>query len=100
MNENATREICFDLGRSQFPVQIPHAADILRMGKVDALPDPKSAVLEALRSPINSPTLEAITREKLRSNPNAEAVIVISDNTRPVPYSGESGILTERSARS
>jgi nickel-dependent lactate racemase len=93
MNEKKTREVFFDLGRSQFPVQIPRAADILRMGKVATLPGPKSAILEALRSPINSPTLEEITREKLRSNPNAEAVIVISDNTRPVPYSGESGIL-------
>jgi nickel-dependent lactate racemase len=94
MDEKKTQEIFFDLGRSQFPVQVPHTADVLRMGKADTLRDPRSAVLEALRSPINSPSLEEITREKLRSNPDAEAVIVISDNTRPVPYSGESGILT------
>jgi len=34
-----------------------------------------------------------IVQQKLRKNPSAKAVIVLSDNTRPVPYSGEDGIL-------
>ena len=93
MREEKTQEIFFDLGRSQFPVRVPESADVLRMGKPDPLPDPKKAILEALRSPIKSPPLDEITRKKLRSNPNAQAVIVISDITRPVPYKGESGIL-------
>ena len=63
------------------------------MGKTDAIADPQRAIIDALRSPISSPPLGEIAQKKLRSNPDAEAVIVISDNTRPVPYSGDSGIL-------
>ena len=63
------------------------------MGKTDAIADPQRAIIDALRSPISSPPLAEIAQKKLRSNPDAEAVIVISDNTRPVPYSGDSGIL-------
>ena len=87
------QEIIFDLGHTRFPVQIPYEADILRMGKPKALSRPAEAIQEALRSPINSLPLDRIVRRKLRSNPSANAVIVISDNTRPVPYSGGSGIL-------
>jgi len=87
------QEIIFDLGLTRFPVQIPDYADILRMGRTKTIPNPKEAILDALRSPISGPPLSEITRKKLQSNPSARAVIVISDNTRPVPYSGESGIL-------
>jgi nickel-dependent lactate racemase len=87
------QDVIFDLGHSRFPVQIPDHADVLRMGKPKALPNPQEAILEALRSPANRPPLSQIIRQKLLSNPDADAVIVISDNTRPVPYSGESGIL-------
>lgn len=87
------QEIYFDLGHIRFPVRVPDSADILRMGKVDTIPDPEKAILDALRSPISSPPLREITRKKLRSNPDAGAVVVISDNTRPVPYAGPSGIL-------
>ena len=87
------KKIFFNLGHKRFPVQIPDYAEVLRMGKTRAIPNPQDAIFNALKSPINSPSLEEITWKKLRSNPGAEAVIVISDNTRPVPYSGESGIL-------
>ncbi|UCE42010.1 MAG: nickel-dependent lactate racemase [Candidatus Aminicenantes bacterium] len=87
------QDVFFDLGHSGFSVQIPDYADVLRMGKPEALPNPSEAILDALRSPVHSPPLSQIIRNKLRSNPDAEAVIVISDNTRPVPYSGESDIL-------
>ena len=93
MRETKMKETLFDLGHIRFPVQIPDHADILRMGKADVLPHPQDAIMDALKSPVNSPSLQEITRNKLLSNPGAEAVIVISDNTRPVPYSGESGIL-------
>jgi nickel-dependent lactate racemase len=87
------KEIFFDLGHSRFPVRIPHGADVLRMGKPEPIAHPSDAIREALKSPINSLPLEQIVGRKLRSDPEADAVIVISDNTRPVPYSGESGIL-------
>lgn len=94
LRKNAqTKEVGFDLKHTRFPVHVPEYADILRMGKAETIPDPESAIRESLRSPINSPPLGEIVRKKLCANPQAKAVIVISDNTRPVPYSGESGIL-------
>jgi len=42
---------------------------------------------------IGSPGLDKILEQKLKKNPGAKAVVVISDNTRPVPYNGGSGIL-------
>jgi len=83
----------FDLGHMRLDVKVPHQADILRMGKVLPLADPKQEIQNALRSPISSPPLKSIVMGKLATNPKATAVIVISDNTRPVPYSGEEGIL-------
>ncbi len=85
--------IVFDLGHIRFPIKIPRYAEVLRMGKADVIPNPKDAICGALRSPINARPLRQIAQDKLRSNPRSKAVIVISDNTRPVPYSGESGIL-------
>jgi nickel-dependent lactate racemase len=87
------QNVLFDLGHSRFPVDIPEHADVLRMGKPEVLPNPPQAIIDALRSPVNCPPLGQLIRDKLRSSPNAEAIIVISDNTRPVPYSGESDIL-------
>lgn len=93
MGKAKEKEMFFDLGHSRFSVQIPISADVLRMGKAETLSDPEKSILDALRSPINTLPLAEIIRKKLRSIPDAKAVIVISDNTRPVPYSGESGIL-------
>jgi nickel-dependent lactate racemase len=63
------------------------------MGKPSVLSDPEDEIFRSLRSPIACPALKDIVRKKLSSNPKAKAVIVISDNTRPVPYSGKAGIL-------
>jgi nickel-dependent lactate racemase len=87
------KEVSFDLGHSRFPVRVPEKGDVLRMGKPEILSHPPEAIREALRSPLGTLPLDQLVRRKLRSNPQAEAVIVISDNTRPVPYSGETGIL-------
>ena len=87
------KEVLFDLGHTKFSVQIPDKADVLRMGKAEVVTHPDKEIYRALRSPKKCPPLQEIVRNKLRSNPLADAVIVISDNTRPVPYSGKSGIL-------
>jgi nickel-dependent lactate racemase len=87
------RNIVFDLGHTRFPIKIPDYSEVLRMGKAEVIPNPKDAIYDALKSPINTCPLHQIAQDKLRSNPLSKAVIVISDNTRPVPYSGESGIL-------
>jgi nickel-dependent lactate racemase len=86
-------EVFFDLGHINFPIQVPASADILQMGRPPVLSDPEGEILRSLRSPIECPGLGELVQKKILSNPNAKAVVVISDNTRPVPYSGKSGIL-------
>ena len=61
------------------------------MKKARVIADPP--VKKALENPVASQQLTSITKEKLKNNPDSKAVIVISDNTRPVPYKGEEGIL-------
>jgi nickel-dependent lactate racemase len=87
------KDVLFDLGHMRFHVNVPDHSDILRMGKVWPLTNPQQEIRDALENPISSPPLKRIVQEKLAANPNAKAAIVISDNTRPVPYSGEEGIL-------
>ncbi|MCK7477151.1 MAG: lactate racemase domain-containing protein [Candidatus Moduliflexus flocculans] len=48
---------------------------------------------DAFENPIGCPGFGKIIEDKLAENPEGEAVIVISDNTRPVPYKGNQGIL-------
>jgi nickel-dependent lactate racemase len=86
-------DVEFDLGFMQFHVDVPDHADILRMGKVSPLADPKQKIRNVLENPFSGPPLKHIIKKKLIANPKANAVIVISDSTRPVPYSGEEGIL-------
>lgn len=87
------KEVIFDLGHINFPVHIPDHAEIFRMGKASLLSQPEEKIYSALQNPIDSLPLKRIVKQKLAANPEAKAVVVISDNTRPVPYSGESGIL-------
>lgn len=86
-------EIEINLGHLQFPLTLPDSAEVLRMGRVPPLPDPADAIKIALNTPLGTPSLHNIITDKLRDNPEAEAVIIISDQTRPVPYKGEEGIL-------
>lgn len=86
-------DVGFELGHTRIHIKVPDHTDILAMGDVRPLADPRREIRHALENPTSSPPLKSIVRKKLRANPKAEAVIVISDNTRPVPYSGEEGIL-------
>jgi len=87
------KEVNFDLGHTTFSIKVPVHTDILAMGKALPLSNPEAEIRQALRKPLCCPPLESIVRKKLEDKPKATAVVVISDNTRPVPYSGESGIL-------
>ena len=90
---SATRRVEFDLGDWTVEVDIPAAADLLTMRPATPLPDPAGAVAASLARPIGSDSLAALASRRLATNPAATAVVVISDNTRPVPYRGPSGIL-------
>lgn len=87
------KEVNLDLGHTSFTVKVPVHTDVLPMGKALPLSNPETEIRQALKNPMDSPPLEIIVRQKLEKKPKAKAVVVISDNTRPVPYSGEAGIL-------
>lgn len=63
------------------------------MGEVRPLADPAAEVESALDRPLGAAPLLQLARQRLAADPRARAVVVISDNTRPVPYRGEGGIL-------
>jgi nickel-dependent lactate racemase len=87
------KKVELNLGRLQILVAVPESTDVLSMTKVEPIRNPRAAIEKALDNPIASLPLKELVRRKLRSTPQAEAAVVCSDNTRPVPYRGESGIL-------
>jgi len=83
-----------DLGTRVVEFSLPAETDILRMsGWGPPLEDPAAAISRALSYPVAAPPLAELARSRVSANPAATACVVISDNTRPVPYKGEPGIL-------
>ncbi|GAB1482244.1 nickel-dependent lactate racemase [Treponema sp.] len=79
-------------------LDLPEHTHVVRMIEPDLILDPAAAILRALERPIESEGLSAIavrkiTERKLQDGGKAKAAIIVSDNTRPVPYRGEEGIL-------
>ncbi|MCH8274768.1 MAG: nickel-dependent lactate racemase [Armatimonadetes bacterium] len=68
-------------GKARIPLRVPDHAEVLHTKSVTALPDPVGAVRDALGNPIGSPPLADLLKRQKPSN----AVITISDITRPVP---------------
>ena len=87
------KDVLLNLGQISFSIGIPDTTDILPMGKAPLLFNSEEKIRDALANPIDCLPLKTLVQEKLRKNPEAKAVVVISDNTRPVPYTGKSGIL-------
>lgn len=82
-----------DLGARQVQFRLPENADILTMAPSKPCEDQGAAVRAALANPIGAPALADIARRAHAGDASAKACIVISDNTRPVPYRGDAGIL-------
>lgn len=80
-------------GAESVEVELPEGTECLSMQEPEPLANPRQAIVAALRKPLGSGGLDAIVRKKRESKPEPTVAVVISDNTRPVPYSGESGIL-------
>lgn len=80
-------------GYEAIEVDLPDGTECLAMSQPVPIARPREAVAETLAHPIGSPDLATIVRSKMAAAPDPGVAIVISDNTRPVPYSGESGIL-------
>jgi lactate racemase len=91
MQKTTTFTIPFYSGTAK--TELPVEADVLQMTGAIPLADPKTVIEQALETPINCSSLRSIIKKKKESKESPKAVIVISDNTRPVPYKGESGIL-------
>lgn len=74
-------QITLRYGRTGLPVTLPDAnvRHVLRMSNMPVLTDPEEAVRQALLSPIASEPLAELARGR------RDAVIVVSDLTRPVP---------------
>jgi nickel-dependent lactate racemase len=87
------KEAQLNLGHIQFSVSVPDDADVLSMRKTEPVRNPKLEIERALETPIACLPLKELVRRRLRDVPQAKAVVVLSDNTRPVPYKGEGGIL-------
>ncbi|HZX11732.1 MAG TPA: nickel-dependent lactate racemase, partial [Acidobacteriota bacterium] len=87
------KSVTFNLGKTSFSFQVPGESDLLEMGRAALLENPEEKICKSLSHPIGSPSVKNLIQEKLKHNPQAQAVVVISDNTRPVPYRGKQGIL-------
>lgn len=77
---------------------LPDHTNVVGMSEPVRVKDPELAIKEALDHPIESDSLQVIARRNMQACKQefgraATAVIVVSDNTRPVPYKGEEGIL-------
>ncbi len=82
------KKVCADLGGRLLELAVPAGTAVLSMKK------PRSLDVElSPGSVLKASYFEAIVAAKLREKQDASAVIVISDNTRPVPYKGQNGIL-------
>lgn len=87
------KSVHMNLGHTRITVDVPAEADILSMGFCPPLEHPKQEIEKVLANPNSGPSLKKIVQKKLKNFPQAKAVVVLSDNTRPVPYRGEEGIL-------
>ncbi len=70
-----------------FEITVPDSADVRTMKKVAPLANPTDHLRRTLNQPIAGPPLRQLAAGK------KTAVIVVSDNTRPVPYKEPDGIL-------
>lgn len=82
-----------NLGTQTVELRLPAATEVIKMNKPTPLTEPSAKIKAALQAMSAGPSLGQVIREKLITNPEPNVVIVISDNTRPVPYRGEKGIL-------
>ena len=87
------KEVILNLGHISFPIRVPDYTDTFGMKKALLLSNPEEKIRDSLANPIDCFPLKKLVSQKMKTKPGANAVVVISDSTRPVPYSGKSGIL-------
>lgn len=87
------KKVTMKFGTEKLEIRVPEQTDVLTITATEPLLKPADAIEQALNNPIGVSGFDRIIEAKLEVNPEARAVVVVSDNTRPVPYQGESGIL-------
>ena len=87
------KRISIKLGKEMIEVNLPGNIEILSTKQPKQLNNPAFFLQKALIDSISSRSLDQIIEQKLKKNPQVKVVVVISDNTRPVPYKGKAGIL-------
>ena len=87
------KSIKLEYGEGFISVRVPGRTVTKGMRPAPEPVDARRAIPEALATPIAAPPLVEIARAKREANPDVQAVIVVSDNTRPVPYHGEGGLM-------
>ena len=75
-------------GKESLKLNVPQSCDVLSAGECKPLLDTSEAVRLSLSKPINSAPLHKIAKGK------KTAAVIVSDNTRPVPYKEPDGILS------
>ena len=82
------KKIFIQLKKEILIVNLPDNTEILSITPPVQLSDSTFSIQKALEDSTGSSGLDQIIDQKLNKNSQAKAVIVISDNTRPVPYKG------------
>lgn len=89
------KDVNVEYGKNILPVKVPPYCDTLTMGHVPALKNAREKIENALSNPIGSSTIKDIVTSSEKPPSRLTVAVVVSDNTRPVPYCAESeeGIL-------
>lgn len=88
-----SRRIDIEFGADRLSLTMPESTAVLRLPEIRPLADQAGAIRAALAAPLGTPSFDKIVQACRKRQADPSAVIVISDNTRPVPYRGPDGIL-------
>jgi len=77
-------KIPIKLGKEMVEVNLSDNTEILSTEQPKSLSNPAFFIQKALKDSISSPSLDKIMEQKIKKNPQTKAVIVISDNARPL----------------
>jgi nickel-dependent lactate racemase len=85
--------IGIEYGNRIIDLNLPFEVDNIGMVETPTLIDPQTVYTHAFLNPIGCKPLSLLAREKRKTAPNQNVVILVSDNTRPTPYKGKDGLL-------
>lgn len=95
MNTSEWKDVSLQYGTDKLHIKVPEWCDTLKLKEYPALKNPGDRIEDALSHPVGGRRLEDIVASQKKPPSRISAAVAVSDNTRPVPYSGESdsGIL-------